>query len=97
MTMGGEDLLTFFDYPAEHWPLLRTCDPIGSLFSTLRPRTSRPRGRMRRERLEGLVFKLIQSATGGLGAISGAELVKRVLSGERFVDGVGLGDGPERA
>jgi transposase-like protein len=34
-------LLTFFDFPAEHWTHLRTSNPIESAFATVRHRTVR--------------------------------------------------------
>ena len=30
----GEELLAFYDYPAEHWVHLRTTNPIESTFAT---------------------------------------------------------------
>ncbi len=35
----AEELLAFFDFPAEHWIHLRTTNPIESTFSTVRLRT----------------------------------------------------------
>ena len=34
-------LLTFYDYPAEHWKHIRTSNPIESTFATVRHRTAR--------------------------------------------------------
>ena len=31
-----ETMLTFFDFPAEHWTHLRTSNPIESVFATVR-------------------------------------------------------------
>ena len=39
VTDDAEALLTFFDYPAEHWVHLRTTNPIESAFSPVRART----------------------------------------------------------
>src|SRR6266545_6308193 len=39
VTGDAETLLTFFDYPAEHWQHLRTTNPIESSFSPVRART----------------------------------------------------------
>ena len=38
-------LLTFYDFPAEHWDHLRTSNPIESVFATVRHRTVRTRAR----------------------------------------------------
>jgi transposase-like protein len=37
-------LLTFYDYPAEHWDHLRTSNLIESVFATVRHRTVRTKG-----------------------------------------------------
>jgi putative transposase len=36
-----EELLAFYDFPAEHWQHLRTSNPIESTFATVRLRTSK--------------------------------------------------------
>ena len=37
-------LLTFYDFPAEHWKHIRTSNPIESTFATVRHRTKRTKG-----------------------------------------------------
>ncbi|MGA9412134.1 MAG: transposase, partial [Roseobacter sp.] len=37
-------LLTFFDFPAQHWQSIRTSNPIESAFATIRHRTKRTKG-----------------------------------------------------
>ena len=44
LTKDREALLTFFDFPAEHWDHLRTANPIESVFATVRHRTVRTKG-----------------------------------------------------
>jgi transposase-like protein len=39
ITDDVEELLAFYDYPAEHWIHLRTTNPIESTFATVRHRT----------------------------------------------------------
>jgi putative transposase len=36
-----DSLLTFYDFPAEHWQHIRTTNPIESTFATVRLRTSK--------------------------------------------------------
>jgi putative transposase len=36
-----QTLLTFFDFPADHWDHLRISNPIVSVFATVRHRTAR--------------------------------------------------------
>lgn len=47
ITDDADELLAFYDYPAEHWVYLRTTNPIESTFATVRHRTKVTRGRAR--------------------------------------------------
>ena len=44
LTKDRDALLTFYDFPAEHWDHLRTSNPIESVFATVRHRTVRTKG-----------------------------------------------------
>ncbi len=44
LTKDRDELLCFYDFPAEHWQHLRTTNPIESTFGTVRLRTSRTKG-----------------------------------------------------
>ena len=44
LTKDQDDLLAFYDLPAEHWVHLRTTNPIESVFATVRHRTIRAKG-----------------------------------------------------
>jgi Transposase, Mutator family len=44
LVKGSHVLLTFHDFPAEHWDHLRTANAIESVFATVRHRTVRTRG-----------------------------------------------------
>jgi len=44
-----EELLTFYDFPAEHWSHLRTTNPIESTFATVRLRTKQTKGCLSRK------------------------------------------------
>ena len=57
-----EALLTFFDFPAEHWDHLRSSNPIESVFATVRHRTVRTKGALSQETARLMVFKLIMAA-----------------------------------
>src|SRR5574337_513148 len=57
-----EVLLTFYDFPAEHWIHLRTTNPIESTFATVRLRTAKTRGMLTRDTMLTMVFKLSMSA-----------------------------------
>ena len=57
-----EELLAFYDYPAEHWVHLRTTNPIESTFATVRHRTKITKGPGSRAAGLAMAFKLIESA-----------------------------------
>ena len=55
-----DTLLTFYDFPATHWQHLRTTNPIESTFATTRHRTARTKGRVTRDTMLHMMFKLGQ-------------------------------------
>jgi len=57
-----ETLLTFFDFPADHWDHLRTTNPIESVFATVRHRTVRMKGALSQATARLMVFKLVMAA-----------------------------------
>jgi transposase-like protein len=83
-------LLTFYDFPAEHWVHLRTTNPIESTFATVRLRTRRTKGCGSRVACLTMVFKLVQSASANWRALNGSNLLADVIAGVQFVDGVKL-------
>jgi len=50
-------LLSFDDFPAEHWVPIRTTNPVESTFATVRLRTAKTRGSLSRETAFTMVFK----------------------------------------
>jgi putative transposase len=87
VTDDADALLTFFDYPAEHWLHLRTTNPIESAFSPVRARTRVTKGPGTREMGLAMVFKLLQAAEGRWRAVNGPHLVALVRAGARFEKG----------
>ena len=83
-----EVLLTFYDFPAEHWVHLRTTNPIESTFATVRLRTHKTKGSGSRTACLTMVFKLIQSAQKKWRLLNGSFLLPDVVQGTRFIDGV---------
>ncbi len=81
-------LLTFYDFPAEHWPHIRTTNPIESTFSTVRLRTRKTKGAGSRLASLAMVFKLALTAQKKWRALNGSQLIADVIRGVLFVDGV---------
>jgi transposase-like protein len=80
-------LLTFYDFPAEHWAHLRTTNPIESTFATIRLRHRRTKGSGSRRTSLAMMFKLAESASKKWRRLRGYELIKDVIAGHQFVDG----------
>lgn len=81
-------LLTFYDFPAEHWIHLRTTNPIESTFATVRLRTRRTKGYGSRTACLTMVFKLAQCAQRHWHRLNGKELIAEIIEGIKFVDGI---------
>jgi len=82
-----EQLLAFYDYPAEHWVHLRTTNPVESTFATVRHRTKITRGPGSKAAGLAMAFKLIMAAQDRWRAVNAPHLVALVRAGARFVNG----------
>ena len=83
-----EVLMTFYDFPAEHWKHLRTTNPIESTFATIRLRHRRTKGSGTRRASLAMMFKLAQSAQKKWRRLNGPQQIVLLLQGRKFVDGV---------
>ena len=83
-----DELLAFYDFPAEHWRHLRTSNPIESTFATVELRTYKTKGPGSREAGLAMVFKLVEQAQKGWRKLNGSDLLADVIGGIQFVDGV---------
>src|SRR5471032_2351964 len=92
LTKDSDELLAFYDFPAEHWQHLRTTNPIESTFATVRHRTTRTRNCVSRPTFLGLAFKLIESAEKSWRRIRAPEKVASLLEGVPFKDGLPVTD-----
>ena len=83
-----EALLTFYDYPAEHWKHIRTSNPIESTFATVRHRTKRTKGCLSRRTGLAMAFKLMMSAQGKWRKLDGQNRLPEIIQGVEFRDGL---------
>lgn len=81
-------LLTFYDFPAEHWHHIRTSNPIESTFASVRLRTAKTRGCGSRASVLSMVFKLSKSAEQRWLKLRGAQMIAKIITGVRFKDGI---------
>jgi len=83
-----ERLLTFYDFPAEHWKHIRTTNPIESTFATVRQRTVKTKNCLSRKTALAMVFKLILSAKAKWRKLDGSSRLAEVIEGVPFKDGI---------
>ena len=81
-------MLTFYDFPAEHWLHLRTTNPIESTFATVRLRTTKTRGCVARAGMLAMAFKLTKTAEQNWRTLKGHALLAQVIAGVKFKDGL---------
>jgi len=88
LTRDQDKLLTFYDFPAEHWVHLRTTNPVESPFSTVRLRQRVTKGAGSRTKGLMMAFKLLEMAEKRWRRLNAPHLVALVRAGVKFVDGV---------
>jgi transposase-like protein len=81
-------LLTFYDFPAEHWRHIRTTNPIESTFATVRLRTAKVRGCFSANTVITMAFKLCQCAEKRWIRLHRPERLAEVIKGVKFVNGI---------
>jgi putative transposase len=87
-------LLTFYDFPAEHWDHLRTSNPIESVFATVRHRTVRTKGALSQDTARLMVFKLVMAAAKTWHKLKGENQLPKVIQGVTFKNGVEVSNTP---
>ena len=88
LSKDREELLAFYDFPAEHWIHIRTTNPIESAFATVRLRTKKCRNCGSRDTTLAMVFKLMESAQKRWIKIRGFNLLTLVVNNVKFKDGI---------
>lgn len=81
-------LLTFYDFPAEHWRHIRTTNPIESTFSSVRLRTAKVRSCFSSTTIITMAFKLCQSAQKRWQRLHHSERLAEVIEGIKFINGI---------
>ena len=83
-----EELMAFYDFPAQHWQSLRTTNPIESTFGTIRHRTKRSKGCLTRDGMLHMIFKLGECAQKNWRRQRGFDYLAKVITGVKFKDGI---------
>lgn len=87
-----EELMAFYDFPAQHWQSIRTTNPIESTFATIRHRTKRSKGCLSRNGMLHMMFKLGQCAEKKWRRLRGFDDLAKVITGIKFKDGIEVTD-----
>ena len=88
LSKDREVLLTFYDFPAEHWAHLRTTNPIESTFATIRLRHRKTKGSGSRRASLAMMFKLGMSAQKKWRRLRGYQQIIPLIQGIKFTDGI---------
>jgi len=80
-------MVSFYSFPKEHWPHLRTTNIVESPFDMIRLRTNAARRYKRVENATAMIWKLLTIGEKRWRALKGAPLLRDVYDGKKFVDG----------
>ena len=83
-----DEMLAFYDFPAEHWAHVRTTNPIESMFATVRLRTNKTKSCGSRKTTLAMAFKLMKTAASNWRRLRGFKLLADVIKGVKFQDGI---------
>jgi putative transposase len=80
-------MVTFYEFPKEHWQHLRTTNPIESPFAALRLRTDAARRYKKVENATTVIWKMLMIAERRFRRLRSPELVRDVYLGIKYEDG----------
>ena len=83
-----EEMLAFYDFPAEHWTHIRTTNPIESMFATVRLRTTKTKSCGSRKTTLAMACKLMKTAESSWRRLRGFKLLADVIEDVKFTDGI---------
>ena len=85
-----ERMVSFFDYPKEHWIHLRTTNIVESPFNAVRLRTDAARRFKKTENAEAMIWKLMRVAEQSWRKLNAPKLMQKVYEGKLFRDGIAV-------
>jgi len=91
------ELMTFFTFPAKHWQSIRTSNPIESSFATIRHRTKRAKGCLKRDGMLHMIYKVGQCAEQNWRKLRGFDYLAKVITGVKFKDGIEVNKSDQEA
>jgi len=91
-----ERMVTFYQFPEEHWRHLRTTNVVESPFASVRLRTTAAKRYKRVDSATAMIWKLLLVAESKFRKLNAPELVADVYEGVTFADGKRVGTSEER-
>jgi putative transposase len=82
------DLLTYFDFPKEHWRHLNTTNPLESPFAPVKSRVRRAKRLLRHWSALGLVYQLLMDQQTRWYRLTAPHLAAEVVAEAKYRDGV---------
>ena len=83
-------MVTFYDFPKEHWGHLRTTNPVESPFAALRLRTDAAKRYKRVDRAIAVIWKMLMLAEQRFRRLKAPELIEDVYLGAQYADGIAI-------
>jgi transposase-like protein len=83
-----ERMVTFYDFPKEHWKHLRTSNPVESPFAAVRLRTNAGKRYKKVANATALIWRLIMVAERTFRRLDHPELLPQLALGARYHNGV---------
>lgn len=88
LTHDWERLITFYQFPREHWRHLRTTNVVESPFAAARLRTGAAKRFKKVDSATAIIWKLLQVAERTFRRLNAPELLPAVYAGATYVDGI---------
>jgi transposase-like protein len=82
-----ERMVTFYDFPKEHWKHLRTTNPVESPFASVRLRTNAGKRYKRVQGATALIWRVLMVAEKRFRKLNAPELLPLVYAGQQYQDG----------
>lgn len=83
-------MVTFYDFPVEHWRHIRTTNPVESPFAALRLRTDAAKRYKRVDRAIAVIWKMLMVAESRFRRLKASELMRDVYQGAEYEDGISI-------
>ena len=83
-----ERMVTFYQFPREHWKHLRTSNPVESPFAAVRLRTAAAKRFKKVENATAVIWKTLLIAEQSFRRLDAPERLPEVAEGVGYVDGV---------